>query len=463
MNLERHYRGAGYADPTEDRRLLDSDLTGPEKPLRRITSSVTTCGGAGSPRRALGSDGMGYAVLAEARPGTSGITATAPHHPDTHVLQATDQGATMSATPNVSGNIGTRSGARSGDVAAAGAAEATMRAIVQDIYGSPDVLRAAAVPMPTPGPGQVRVRVAAASVNARDWHIMRGEPRLARLMDRTVFGRTAPRVAIRGTDFAGTVDAVGAGVTRWQPGDSVFGEADAALAEYVVASQELVAPAPAGASAPQAAALPLAANTALMCLRAGDPTPGARLLINGASGGVGTFAVQLAKAMGLHVTAVCSARNADQARSLGADSVIDYNLDDFCAAPDRYDIVLDLVGNRSVRDLRGLVHPSGTLILSGGGVSGEGRWIGPLGLLVRAQLMARLPGPRIVIPQAQPSTERLQELAAFVASGSVTPVIDRVFDFGHSADALRHLETEHARGKVIVTVRCADEHDAPIT
>ncbi len=331
----------------------------------------------------------------------------------------------MSTSPNGSSTVGTRSGAHFGDVAATGAAEATMRALVQDTYGSPDVLEVAAVATPTPGPGQVRVRVAAASVNARDWHVMRGEPRLPRLLDRAVFGRTAPRAAIRGTDFAGTVDAVGAGVTRWQPGDPVFGEADAALAEYVVAPQELVAPVPAGASFPQAAALPLAANTALMCLRAGDPMPGARLLINGASGGVGTFAVQMAKTMGLHVTAVCSARNADLARSLGADSVIDYSVEDICAAPERYDMVLDLVGNRRLRDLRRLVHPAGTLILSGGGVSGEGRYIGPLGLLVRAQLMARLPGPRIVIPQALPSTERLGELAAFVASGSVTPVVDR--------------------------------------
>lgn len=352
--------------------------------------------------------------------------------------------------------IDTRSDPHSGDVAATGAAQATMRALVQDIYGSPDVLEVAAVPTPTPGPGQIRVRVAAASVNARDWHVMRGEPRLARLLDRTVFGRTAPRVAIRGTDFAGTVDAVGDGVTRWRTGDRVFGEADAALAEYVVASRDLVAAVPAGASFHQAAALPLAATTALICLRAGDPTPGARLLINGASGGVGTFAIQLAKTMGLHVTAVCSARNADLARSLGADSVIDYDVEDFCAAPDRYDMVLDLVGNRSLRDLRRLVHPSGTLILSGGGVSGEGRWIGPLGLLVRAQLMARLPGPRIVTPQALPSTERLEELAGLVASGSVTSVIDRVFDLDHGAEALRYLETEHARAKVIVTIPRAD-------
>jgi NADPH:quinone reductase-like Zn-dependent oxidoreductase len=358
----------------------------------------------------------------------------------------------MSTTPDVTGDTGTSRDAPSDDLAATGGARTTMRALVQHAYGAPDVLEVAAVPVPEPGPGQVRVRVAAASVNARDWHIMRGEPRLARLLDRTVFGRTAPRVAVRGTDFAGTVEAVGAGVTRWRPGDPVFGEADGALAEHVVAPQEHVAPVPTGTSLAQAAALPLAANTALTCLRAGDPRPGARLLINGASGGVGTFAIQLATVMGLHVTAVCSTRNADLARSLGAGAVFDYTVEDFCAAPDRYDLVLDLVGNRSVRDLRRLVHPAGTLILSGGGVSGEGRYVGPLGLLVRAQLLARLPGPRIVVPQARPGAERLEELAALVAAGSISPVVDRVFDLDHGADALRYLETEHARAKVVVTV-----------
>ena len=332
-----------------------------------------------------------------------------------------------------------------------------MRALVQDLYGSPDVLKVAAVPIPTPDAGQVRIRVAAASVNARDWHVMRGEPRLARLLDRTTFGRTAPRIRIRGTDFAGTIDAVGADVTRWRPGDTVFGEADAALAEYVVASQDVVTRIPTGTSFEQAAALPLAGNTALTCLRAGDPQPGTRLLINGASGGVGTFALQIAKAMGLHVTAVCSARNAELAHSLSADVVIDYNLKDFCATSERYDMVLDLVGNRSVRALRGLVHRSGTLVLSGGGVSGKGRLVGPLGLLIRAQLMTRLPGPRIVIPQAKPTRKALEELATLVHSGAVRPVIDRTFTFKDGAEAIRYLETDHARAKVIVTIPLTDE------
>jgi NADPH:quinone reductase-like Zn-dependent oxidoreductase len=286
---------------------------------------------------------------------------------------------------------------------------------------------------------------------------MRGEPRLARLLDRHTFRPTAPRVAIRGTDFAGTVDAVGAGVTRWKPDDAVFGEADGAFAEYVVTAEHTLARIPAGTTFEQASAVPLAGTTALICLRAGEPKPEARLLINGASGGVGTFAIQLAKTMSLHVTAVCSARNADQARSLGADTLIDYNREDFCATRDRYDIVLDLVGNRAVRHLRRLLHPTGTLVLSGGGVSGQGRLIGPLGLLIRAQLAARMPGPRIVTPLAKPTAEQLEELAALLTSGSVTPAIDRVFDLDRGADAIRYLETEHARGKVIIKIARMDK------
>jgi NADPH:quinone reductase-like Zn-dependent oxidoreductase len=327
-----------------------------------------------------------------------------------------------------------------------------MCALVQDRYGSPDVLAVAPVPVPQPGVGEVRVRVAAASVNARDWHVMRGEPLLARLLDRSTFGRTAPRVRIRGTDFAGVIHAVGEGVTRWRVGDSVFGESDAAIAEYVVAAQDVMAEIPAGTTFEQAAAIPLAANTALTCLRAGDPRPGDRVLVNGASGGVGTFIVQLGKAIGLHVSAVCSARNADLVRSLGADAVIDYGREDFAAAGIRYDLVVDLVGNRSLRDLRAAVAPAGSLVLSGGGVSGEGRLVGPLALLIRAQALARLSGLRVTVPEARPSVANLETLAGFVASGAVTPVIDRTFAMDRAAEALRYLELEHARAKVVIKV-----------
>jgi NADPH:quinone reductase-like Zn-dependent oxidoreductase len=347
---------------------------------------------------------------------------------------------------------GRKSGPGSAGVTSDATAPATMRALVQHSYGAPEVLRTAMVALPTPGPGQVRIRVGASSVNARDWHVMRGEPRLARLLDRRIFGLRAPRIVVRGTDVAGVIDAVGLDVTRWQPGDRVFGEADGAWAEQVIAAQDAIAAVPVAMSLQHAAALPLAATTALTCLSAGHPQAGDRLLINGASGGVGTFAVQMAHAKGLHITAVCSARNADLARSLGANTVVDYALEDFCGRPDRYDMVLDLVGNRPVGALRNLLRPTGVLVLSGGGVPGTGRYVGPLALLVRAQLLARRAGPRIAVPQAQPTTERLEEIAALVQSGSLVPVIDRVFALDDGAEAVRYVETEHASGKVIVTV-----------
>jgi NADPH:quinone reductase-like Zn-dependent oxidoreductase len=280
---------------------------------------------------------------------------------------------------------------------------------------------------------------------------MRGEPRIARIMDKSIFGRTGPRVRTRGTDFAGVVEAVGPGVTQWKPGDRIFGEADAALAEFVVASVDSVAPIPAGVTTEQAAALPLAATTALDCMRAGNPQPGAAVLINGASGGVGTFAVQLAKSMGLHVTAVCSERNADLARSLGADQVIDYTRQDFVSSEKRYDVVVDLVGNKSLRDLRRAVTSSGNLVLSGGGVSGKGRIVGPVALLLRAQLTKHWTEARIFTPQAKPTREVLEDLTELVAAGAITPIVDRTFGFEDAADALRYLEEDHARAKVIVT------------
>jgi NADPH:quinone reductase-like Zn-dependent oxidoreductase len=331
-------------------------------------------------------------------------------------------------------------------------AEQTMKALVQDRYGGPDVLRVAVVPRPVPQQGQVLVRVEASSVNARDWHVMRGEPRVARLLDRSVFARTAPTVPIRGTDFAGTVVAVGTGVTRWRIGDRIFGEADAAWAEYLVAAQDAVAAVPDDVTAAEAAALPLAGTTALMCLSAGLPKSGDRLLINGASGGVGTFALQMARDTGMDVTAVCSARNADQARLMGAHRVIDYATDDFTDTPERYDLVVDLVGNRPVRALRNLLHPTGTLVLSGGGVPGTGRNVGPIGLLIRAQLIARTPGPRIVVPQSRPTTAALEEIADLARRGVLVPVIDRVFGIDDAAQAMSYVETEHARGKVVVAV-----------
>jgi NADPH:quinone reductase-like Zn-dependent oxidoreductase len=239
------------------------------------------------------------------------------------------------------------------------------RAVTQARYGGPEVLRLTRRPRPHPGEGQVLVRVHAASVNARDWHVMRGESRLARLMDRTMFAARRPRVATRGTDLAGVVEAVGKGVTAWQPGDAVFGQGIGTFGDYAVASADQLAALPAGTSFQEAANLPLAATTALLCLDKVRLEPGGSVLVNGASGGVGTLAVQAAKTRGLHVTAVVSTRNIALVRSLGADAIIDYTSTDFTRTGHTYDAVVDLVGNRRLHDLHRSVRPGGSLVLSG--------------------------------------------------------------------------------------------------
>ncbi len=325
----------------------------------------------------------------------------------------------------------------------------TTLAVVQDRYGSPDSLTLTRIPKPAPGAGEVLVRVHAASVNARDWHIMRGEPRLARLLDPATFGPRGPRVSVRGTDVAGIVEAVGEGVTRWKLGDRVFGEGTGTFAEHALARDTQLATIPSGVAFDLAAALPLAATTAALCINAADPVPGSTMLIIGASGGVGTFAIQLAKARQLHVTAVVSTRNREQAESLGADRVIDYTTDRVAG---QYDVVVDLVGNRSLRELSTLVRPDGALVLSGGGVSGHGRILGPLKLLIWAQLSARRSGLRILLPQATPDADQLHRIADQVAAGEVTPMIDRRFPLEQAADAIRYLETEHARAKVVINL-----------
>lgn len=327
----------------------------------------------------------------------------------------------------------------------------TSRAVVQRVYGPPDVLEIGSIPTPAPGPGEVLVRVRAAAINARDWHVMRGEPRLARLLDRRSFGLRGPRVAIRGTDLAGTVEAVGEGVTRWGVGDHVFGEGTATLADHAVVPADRLVAIPAGLGFDEAAALPLAATTALLCLEAADPAPGDSILLNGASGGVGTFAIQLAKVMGLQVTAVVSPRNVALATTLGADRVIDYTVEDFTLEGVQHDVVVDLVGNRGLRELRRAGRPEGTLVLSGGGNSGTGRVIGPLRLLIWAQLYGSLRGVRVVVPRAMPDAVALERVAELVVAQQVRPVIDRRFRLEDAAEAIRHMETEHTSGKVVVT------------
>src|SRR4051794_37134884 len=335
-----------------------------------------------------------------------------------------------------------------------------MKAIVQHEYGSPDTLRLEDVDRPDAGPGQVLVRVRAASVNAADWHVMRGDPKLARLQ----LGVRRPKALVRGRDFAGEVAEVGAGVTHVGPGDEVFGEtgmADGAFAEYVRAPAGQVASKPAGLTFEQAAAVPLAGCTALQALRdVARVQPGQRLLVNGASGGVGTFAVQIGKALGAHVTAVCSTRNAELVRSLGADDVVDSTAEDVVPARQRFDVILDLVGNRRLRELRRVLTERGTLVLSGGGVFDGGSLVGPMALIISGGLVGRVVRQKIRPFTATPTTERLTALARLAESGQVRPVIDRTYALADVPAAVRYLESEHARAKVVVT--CPDGSSARI-
>jgi NADPH:quinone reductase-like Zn-dependent oxidoreductase len=324
-----------------------------------------------------------------------------------------------------------------------------MKAVVQDRYGSPDVLELREVDRPTPADHEVLVRVHAAAVNARDWHLMRGDPYLVRL----VYGFGRPKTEIRGTDFAGRVEAVGRHVKRFRPGDEVFGEADGAFAQYVCASHDVVEPKPKNMTFEQAAAVPLAGNTALMGLRdLGRVQPGQKVLVNGASGGVGTFAVQIAKQFGAHVTGVCSTRNVDLVRSFGADQVIDYTKDDFTRNGQRYDVVFDLVANRTLTEYRRALTPDGTLVLSGGGVPENGSVVGPMGLILKGQALSRFVRHRLLVLTAKPSKENLAALRELAESQGVTSVIDRTYPLSEVPEAIRYLEVEHARAKVVITV-----------
>lgn len=325
-----------------------------------------------------------------------------------------------------------------------------MKAVVQDRYGSADTLEFMDIDRPVPAADEVLVRVHAASVNAYDWHFMRGDP----VVGRAMMGLRRPRTRVRGRDFAGRVEAVGSGVMGLKPGDEVYGEADGAFAEYVCARDGDVGPKPANLTFEQAAAIPLAANTALIGLRdVARVQPGQTLLVNGASGGVGTFAVQLGKAYGAEVTAVCSTRNIDLVRSLGADRVIDYTQEDFTRGERRYDVVLDLVGNHSLGGFRRVLTPTGSLVLSGGGVYEGGSVVGPMGLFLKRRLAAPFARPqRLLEISAVQSRANLAALRKLAESGKIAPVVERTFPLSEAAEAIRYLEVEHARAKVVVTV-----------
>jgi len=333
-------------------------------------------------------------------------------------------------------------------VANAPAHQTTMKAIVREKYGSPDVLKLKDIERPVIDDDGVLVRVRAASINAYDWHMMRGSPYLVRM----VAGLRKPKSSALGVDVAGQVEAVGKNVTQFRTGDEVFGSRSGSLAEYVRGTEEsFLVPKPAGLTFAQAAAVPMAATTALQGLRdKGKIKPGQRVLINGASGGVGTFALQIAKAFGAHVTAVCSTRNVDQARSLGADEVIDYTREDYTRSGRRYDVILDVAASGSLSARRRVLEPSGTLV-SVGSADGYGMASIVFGLL-EAAVLSRVGSQKIPFFLAKNSKEDLIVLKELIEAGKVRPVIDRTYPLNETAEAMRYLETGHARAKVVITV-----------
>jgi NADPH:quinone reductase-like Zn-dependent oxidoreductase len=326
---------------------------------------------------------------------------------------------------------------------------ALMQAIRYDEYGTSKVLRLVSVPRPVPGEHQVLLEVRAAALNPVDWHYMRGTPYLMRL-EVGLFKPEDPKV---GVDVAGRVVAVGSKVTRFKPGDEVFGTAPGALAQYALATDTKLVPKPANLSFEQAAAVPVAALTALQGLRdKGRARPGDTVLINGASGGVGTFAVQIARAMDLHVTGVCSGRNVARVRALGAKHVIDYTREDFTRGSARYDIVLDLVGNRGLLEVRRVLKPGGRYVLIGGGGPNDGRWIGPFGKVLHAMLLDPFVDQEFSMLLAKIDAGDLEHLARLMREGTVVPVIDRQYPLAQVPAAIDYLERGHARGKVIIDV-----------
>jgi NADPH:quinone reductase-like Zn-dependent oxidoreductase len=315
-----------------------------------------------------------------------------------------------------------------------------VKAIVNQRYGSPDGLELREVDVPEIGEDEVLVRVRAASVNPYDWHMMRGHPYFVRLMT----GVRRPSAPGLGADMAGVVEAVGPSVTRLQPGDEVFGAGEGSFAELAKATEARLAPKPSRLSFEQAAAVPIAGCTALQAVRdRGGVREGQRVVVNGAAGGIGTFAVQIGSKLGAEVTGVCSTRNVELVRSLGADRVVDYTRDDF-TRDGPYDVILDTVGNRSLRALRRALTPTGTLVAVGGGT---GRLLGGLGSALGLSVLSRFVDQRLLWFLA-----RVRERDLTWVAEAVTPVVDRTYPLADTAEALRYVETGHARGKVVIAV-----------
>jgi len=325
-----------------------------------------------------------------------------------------------------------------------------MRAAVHDRFGPPDdVIEIRDVERPTPGPGEILVRVEAAGANIAEWYGVVGRPYAGRV----AMGLRRPKTPTIGADLAGRVEAVGDGVTRFRPGDEVFGARSGAFAEYVCAREDrAVVPKPASLTFQEAASVATAATTALQGLRdKGGLAAGQRVLVNGASGGIGTFAVQMAKAFGAEVTGVCSTANVDLVRSLGADHVVDYTREDFTRGDRRYDVLLDIAGSRSWSECKRVLEPTGTLVIVG--APKGGRVLGPLRRIVRLRLAALGDSRKVVFFIAKFGPEDMQTLAELLESGKVRPIVGRTYPLGDVAEALDHVSEGHVRGKVVIDVR----------
>jgi len=322
-----------------------------------------------------------------------------------------------------------------------------MKAMVQDKYGSAEVLELRDIEKPTIGDHDVLVRVRAAGVNLADWAVMSGLPYIAR----PVYGLRKPKNGVRGTDVAGLVEAVGASVTRFKPGDEVFGWCNGSFADYASASEDTLALKPTNLTYEQASSVPMAGLVALQAVRDhGKVQAGQKVLINGASGGIGTFAVQIAKSLGAEVTGVCGTRNVELVRSIGADHVIDYTLEDFTQTGERYDFILDNVSNHSLSDLRRALTPTGMLIPNGGNFGN--RWFASAGRLLRAAVLFRFGSQTLGRFLVAPKHEDLVALKELIEAAKVTPVIDRAYPLSEIAQAMGHVGEGHTRGKVAITV-----------
>jgi NADPH:quinone reductase-like Zn-dependent oxidoreductase len=326
----------------------------------------------------------------------------------------------------------------------------SMKAIVYCDYGLAN-LKFTDIEKPTPTDDQLLVKVRAASVNPLDWHFIEGTPKIMRAMG---VGLRKPKDTRLGVDFAGIVEAIGKDVTQFKPGDEVFGGRDGAFAEYVCPrADRAVTLKPANITFEQAACVNIAGLTALQAVRdKGKVQPGQKVLINGASGGVGTFAVQIAKSFGADVTGVCSTRNLDMVRSLGADHVIDYTKEDFAKGAERYDVILDNVPNHSLSECRRILNPNGKYVMIGGGGPNDNRWIGPFGRVIQTMVVAPFVSQKMGMMMAELKQSDLAILGDMMQSGKVKPVIDRTYKLSEVPAAIAYLEEGHARGKVVITV-----------